>query len=525
MKKIEIFDSTLRDGAQGGGINFSVTDKINIVKALDNLGVDYIEAGNPFSNPKDLEFFERIQNYSLRHARLVAFGSTRRCGIGVREDKNVQALISAGTEYVAIFGKSWDLHVTEIIRTSLEENLRMIYDTVEYFSSHDKKVVFDAEHFFDGYKANPEYALATLRAAENAGAVCVTLCDTNGGCFPEEIGRITETVCGQLRVQVGIHCHDDMGCAVANSLLAVEAGAGMVQGTYLGFGERCGNANLSSIIPSLQIKKGYACIPDDKLEIMTKAAHYIAEVGNLTVRGSMPYVGSSAFAHKGGMHVDGVNKLSRSFEHIEPQTVGNKRDFLLSEVAGRSAIIRRIHEVDSSVRKDSPQIAALLQTVKELEYRGYQFESADASFKILVLKTLGRFKEFFRLEDFKIIGEPLRGENTNSATAVIKIWVGDRLEVTAAEGEGPVHALDCALRKALEVFYPSIADVRLIDYKVRVVEHKRATAAQVRVLIETTDGDSVWTTVGASTDIIHASWEALVDSIEYKLMKDQKGVN
>ncbi|MGI5905432.1 MAG: citramalate synthase [Candidatus Pararuminococcus gallinarum] len=518
-RKIEILDSTLRDGAQGEGISFSVEDKLNIVRSLDRLGVDYIEAGNPGSNPKDMEFFERVKMLDLRYSRLVAFGSTRRCHIPVQEDKNVRALIGAGTSTVAIFGKCWDMHVTEILRTTLEENLRMIEETLAYFKSHGKEVIFDAEHFFDGYKKNPDYAMQALEAAVRAGADCLNLCDTNGGCFPDEIYEMTKAVCARFPVKVGIHCHNDIGCAVAGTLMAVKGGATHVQGTYIGFGERCGNTNLSTVIPSLQLKAGYHCIPDENIRLLTKTATYIAEISNLTVDHGMPYVGKSAFAHKGGMHVDGVNKNPASFEHIPPETVGNKRNILLSEVAGRGAVIKKLSHLDHSITKDSPQAQEMVELLKNKELEGYQFESASASLELLILKRLGRFTPFFHIEHFKIIGEREQDKSAPSS-AMVKIKVGDQYEITADEGNGPVHALDKAMRKALEVFYPALSHMRLIDYKVRVMETHQATAAKVRVLIESTDGQNVWTTIGVSTDVINASATALSDSIEYKLYKD-----
>lgn len=520
MKKISVFDSTLRDGAQAENITFTVEDKLNIVKSLDKLGIDYIEAGNPGSNPKDLEFFSRVKGMKLKSAKLVAFGSTRRRDIKVEDDKNVKALLTAKTEAVAIFGKSWDMHVTEIIKTTLEQNLKMITDTISFLASKGKTVFFDAEHFFDGYKENKEYAMETLFAAERAGAACLILCDTNGGCFPDEIGRIVTDVVSKVKIPVGIHCHDDMGCAVANTITAVKSGALQIQGTYIGYGERCGNANLSAIIPSLQLKLGYKCIPADQIRHLTKTARYIADISNMILPNSLPYVGKSAFAHKGGMHVDGVNKNPRSFEHIPPETVGNRRNVLLSEVSGKAALLSKLELLGGVVSKDSPEADSLVELIKELEYSGYQFEAATASLELLALKHLHKFKAFFEVTDFKVIGERTEEGAHNRDYAMIKIKVGDRFEITADEGDGPVHALDIALRKAVGMFYPSIETIRLIDYKVRVIEPRDATAAQVRVFIETTDGDNTWTTVAVSSDVINASLNALVDSVEYKLLMD-----
>lgn len=518
-KNIEIFDSTLRDGAQAEGISFSVEDKIKIVKALDSLGVSYIEAGNPGSNPKDLEFFKKVKDIGLANSKIVAFGSTRRRDIKAEEDKNIISLLEAGTDTIAIFGKSWDFHVTDIIHATLDENLEMINDTISYLVSLGKTVIFDAEHFFDGYKANSDYAVKTLEAAFNAGASCLSLCDTNGGCFPQEIFDITKVVKSKFDITVGIHCHNDCGMAVANSIMAVESGASHIQGTYTGFGERCGNANLSTIIANLQAKKGYLCIPNENLKNLTHIARKISEIANISLNDREPYIGKSAFAHKGGMHIDGVSKAPHSFEHINPEIIGNERKFLTSEVAGRSTILSMIQRIDPQVEKSSPECDLVMQKLKDLEYQGYQFEGAEGGFELLIRKTLGKYKPFFELVNFKTIGERpyIDGQ---SASAVIKVIVDDKTEITAAEGNGPVNALDKALRKALEVFYPELSKVHLTDYKVRVLDGKTATASKVRVLIESTDGIESWTTVGVSEDIIEASWIALVDSIEYKLIKN-----
>lgn len=521
-RQIEIYDTTLRDGAQGEGISFSLEDKLNIAGKLCKLGIAFVEAGNPGSNPKDMEFFRRAGALEQEYpdTRLVAFGSTRKKNIPVEEDENCAALLTAGTKWVAVFGKSWDLHVRDVLRTTLEENLRMIRDTVSFFKEHGRLVVFDAEHFFDGYRGSPDYARRAVLAARDAGADRVVLCDTNGGTFPEEVGRVTREMVELLGIPVGIHAHNDTGCAVADAMAAVEAGASQVQGTYIGFGERCGNTNLSTVIPNLQLKKGCRCIPEDKMVRIGKTARYIAEVTNLALPANMPYVGRSAFAHKGGMHVDGVTKNSASFEHITPEMVGNRRQILLSEFAGRTAIASKIAELDSSVTRDSQVTAGLIEKLKGLEYQGYAFESAAASFELFARRELGKYRPAFVLEYFKILGEQPAVKVDRSCSAIIKVRVGESIEMTSAEGDGPVHALDIALRKALEVFYPALSEVRLIDYKVRVMESHMATAATVRVIIESTDGLSTWTTVGCSADIIDASWQALRDSMEYKLMKD-----
>lgn len=521
MKKIAIFDSTLRDGAQAAGISYSVNDKIKICKYLDNIGIKYIEAGNPGSNPKDLEFFERVKNeVKFYNSTLVAFGSTRRKGVKVSEDNNVLSLISAGTDVVCIFGKSWDFHATDILHVSLEENLLMIKETISYLKDAGKEVMFDAEHFFDGYKHNKEYALQTLKTAEEAGATTLCLCDTNGGCFPNEIYDIVKDVLKNVSVNVGIHVHNDTGMAVANSIMAVHAGATHIQGTFIGTGERCGNANLSTIIADLMLHDEYECVDRNNLEKLRSTALKISEISNINLYEGMPYVGDNAFTHKAGMHIDGVKKASQSFEHVSPDSVGNERKFLMSEVAGRSTIVEKIKKFDPTVDKDSPIATKVINRIKELEHLGYQFEGADGSFELLVKKAMGTYKPFFDLDTFKIIGENNQNDEF-SASALVKLSVNGKSEISAAEGNGPVNALDKALRKALDVFYPCLQDIELMDYKVRVLETGGATGSKVRVLIETYDRSTnqKWITVGVSTDIIEASWIALVDSIEIKLSR------
>ena len=516
--KIKIFDSTLRDGAQGEGISFSVNDKLKIVAALDNLGITYIEAGNPGSNVKDLEFFKKVKSIKLKNSKIVAFGSTRRKNISAREDPNLDSLVDANTPAIAIFGKSWDFHVSNIIKTSLEENLRMIYDTILYLKEKGKEVIFDAEHFFDGYRANSEYALNALKAAVDGGADSIVLCDTNGGTFPNEVYEITKKVSSIFNIEIGIHCHNDCGMAVANSIMAVNAGATHIQGTYIGFGERCGNANLSSIIPNLQLKMNLDCIPKEQIENLTSSARYIAEISNLKLSHGMPYVGRGAFAHKGGMHIDGVSKASSSFEHISPEVVGNKRRFLVSEVSGKSTLLPLIKKVDRTISKNSPQAQRIIDKLKELEHIGYQYESAEASFELVIRRFLGKYISPFKIDYFKTIGEHSAISHDFTASSIIKVIVGDREEITAEQGNGPVNALNKSLKKALEIFYPQLKEVHLTDYKVRVLDAENATSAKVRVLIESTDGKDSWTTVGVSTDIIEASLIALRDSIEYKLI-------
>ncbi|HCX64036.1 MAG TPA: citramalate synthase [Eubacteriaceae bacterium] len=520
-KKVEVFDSTLRDGAQGSGISFSLDDKLKITYELDQLGIDFIEAGNPGSNQKDRDYFNKLDQDSLSHSKLVAFGSTRRKNGNASDDEGLKNLVSANTPAISIFGKSWDYHVTDVLKTTHQENINMIYDTIAYLVDLGKTVFFDAEHFFDGYKANPEYAMETLIAAKRAGAYSLVLCDTNGGVFPDEVEEIVRKIGSEVDCNIGIHCHNDGGMAVANSILAVEAGANHVQGTFLGIGERCGNANLSSIIPNLQIKRGFDLIPEEKMVNLTTASRYIAEVSNISLDHSLPYVGNNAFAHKGGMHIDGILKAKGSFEHIEPELVGNHRKFIMSEVSGKNTIIKTIKKIEPTLTKDSPQTKEILEKLKELEWQGYHFESAEASFELVIRKHLGMYHPFFDLNYYKIIEEESRTDKDCTATAMIKVRVKDQVEITAAEGNGPVNAIDRAIRKALEVFYPKLSHFHLSDFKVRVLDGAN-TAAKVRVLIESTDGEDVWSTIGVSTNIIEASVDALLDSIEYKLIKDHQ---
>lgn len=520
--KLEMFDTTLRDGAQTEGISFSVSDKLAIVQALDDFGVRYIEAGNPGSNPKDMEFFRSASGLQLKNARLVAFGSTKRKNIPVEEDGNVISLLQAGTGAIAIFGKSWDLHALEILNTTLEENLNCVRETVRFFKQNSKEVIFDAEHFFDGYVNNPEYALSVLGAAAEGGADVLVLCDTNGGTLPMQIYKTVRAVAERFPGQrLGIHCHNDTGCAVANSMMAVEAGACHVQGTFMGIGERCGNADLSVIIPNLQLKAGHDCIAGS-LDKLSQTEIKLSEIANIPVPNSKPYVGESAFAHKGGMHIDGVDKLSRSFEHIDPALVGNRRKFLLSEVSGKKAVLLKVKDIAPELHKDSPETAAILDKLKELEHEGYQFEAAEASFELLVKRVTGKFRPHFTLDLYKATSEWPEPDGEMNSNAMIKIRVDGSAETTAAVGNGPVNALDTALRKALTVFYPVLSQVHLIDYKVRVLETGHATGSRVRVLIESTDGHRKWITVGVSTDIIEASFAALVDSLEYKLCMEEE---
>ena len=514
--KVEIFDSTLRDGAQARGINYSLSDKLQMLTLLDSLGVDYIEAGNPASNPKERQFFEEAVKMPLKNARLVAFGSTRRKNTSVEEDLGVKALMEAGTGAVAVFGKSWDLHATEVIGTTLDENLNMIYDTLKFLKDSGKEVIFDAEHFFDGYKANPAYAIDVIKTACRAGADVIVLCDTNGGTMPGELKAAVQASMDAVDTRLGIHAHNDTDLAVANSIIAVQMGACHVQGTLLGYGERSGNARLSSIIPNLQLKLGYECIGEN-IQKLYSVAREAAEITNLPFDETLPYVGRNAFAHKGGMHIDGLCKAKGSFEHIEPSIVGNSREFLLSEVAGKSAMAEKLKDIFPDVAENKQQVGRLMETLKDLESEGYSYEGAESSFKLFVMKELSLHKSKFSLVHFKVSDEPTN-ENTFGAYAVVKVDVGGENRMAAAEGNGPVNALDKALREALGAFFPKLKEVTLTDYKVRVLDTDAATAAKVRVVIESSDGENFWRTMGVSTDVIEASLFALIDSIDYLLL-------
>ncbi|NOX21387.1 MAG: citramalate synthase [Nitrospirae bacterium] len=521
MKKIVIYDTTLRDGAQSEEINFSVEDKLRITEKLDELGIDYIEGGWPGSNPKDAEYFRKAKGLKLKNSKVVAFGSTHRASVKVEKDHNIQSLLKAETPVITIFGKTWDFHATAALRISLDRNLEIIYDTIKYLKERVDTVFFDAEHFYDGYKNNPEYAVKCLEAAKEAGADCLVLCDTNGGTLPDDIKKITKTIKKTLKAPIGIHAHNDSECAVANSLLAVSAGASHVQGTINGLGERCGNANLCSIIPNLQIKLGYQCVSDEQLRRLREVSRFINEIANISHFNRQPYVGDSAFAHKGGVHVSAIIKNPDTYEHIRPELVGNSRRVLVSDLAGKSNIIRKAEELGISLDKGSPQLEEILVTIKELENQGYQFEAADASFELLVKKILGLHKRFFDLIGFRVIVEKRKETEEPLSEATIMVRVSGHIEHTAATGNGPVNALDNALRKALEKFYPELKSVKLNDYKVRVLSTRKGTGSKVRVLIESGDSESKWGTVGVSENIIEASWQALVDSIDYKLLKEE----
>lgn len=517
MPPLVIYDTTLRDGSQREGISLSVEDKLKIAEKLDQLGVSYIEGGWPGSNPKDMEFFRRVRELSLKKARLCAFGSTRRPGISAAEDQNVQALLEVGTTTVTVFGKSWDFHVSSAIATTPEENLAMIRDTVAYLKAHGREVIYDAEHFFDGYKSNPGYALATIRAAAESGADVIVLCDTNGGVMPWELTGIIATVREAVPATLGIHAHNDAGMAVANTLLAVRGGVTHIQGTINGYGERCGNANLCTIIPNLQLKMKLPVVSAEQLTGLTKLSRFVAELANIVPVEQQPYVGFNAFAHKGGVHVDAVSKHPDTYEHASPALVGNQRRILVSELTGRSGVSLKARENRIVLFKEYPQTRAVLERLKSMEYQGYQFEGADGSFELMVLKTLQAYQPLFKLEGFRLIVEK-RDSGQLYSEATIKVRVSEQQVHTAAEGNGPVNALDNALRKALEKVYPDLKKIKLMDYKVRVLDGRDGTGSKVRVLIESRDDHQSWGTVGVSTNIIEASWQALVDSLEYGLL-------
>lgn len=514
---VTIFDTTLRDGTQGEGISLTVEDKLKIAQKLDELGVHYIEGGWPGSNNKDIEFFERIRSVKLNHAKITAFGSTRRKDTRPEDDPNLQAILDSGVQVATIFGKSWDFHVHTALQTTLEENLAMIGDSVRYLKSKGLEVIYDAEHFFDGYKNNADYAMQTIMAAEEAGADWIVLCDTNGGSMPDEIRSIVTEVRKRLKTPIGIHTHNDCELGVANTLAAVQAGARQVQGTINGIGERCGNANLSSVIPNLQLKLGYRCISDEQLRSLYNVARYISEIANMHLPVNQPYVGSAAFAHKGGIHVSAILKHPSTYEHIRPELVGNKQRVLVSELAGQSNLIFKAQELNLDIDLETEQARAMVKKIKDLEHQGYQFEGADASLELLLREASGDVQTIFTLESAKIFVEK-NGGGRFTTEAILKLNVQGQTLYTAAEGNGPVHALDNALRQALVQFYPQIRDMHLTDYKVRVLDGKDATASKVRVLIESSDMHKTWSTVGVSENIIEASWEALVDSIRYGLL-------
>ncbi len=525
MKPILLYDTTLRDGAQGENISFTVEDKIAITRRLDDLGIHYIEGGWPGSNPRDILFFEEAKKLNLKTARLTAFGSTRKANLKPSEDPNLKSLLKSETPAVAIFGKTWDLHVEKIIETTFEENLAMIKDSVKYLKNQGREVIYDAEHFFDGYKNNPQYAVDTLLTAANAGADFIVLCDTNGGVLPFEIELIIAELkkrfaSQRLSIRLGIHTHNDSGLAVANSISAVHQGAVMVQGTINGYGERCGNADLTSIIPILKIKMGRTCISDQKLTNLKKISRFVSETANLVPLNSRPFVGKSAFAHKGGIHVNAIMKEPRAYEHMDPQLVGNNRRVLVSDLAGKSTVEYKAKELGVELGLNGFDGRKIVEQIKQLEMEGYQYDVADGSLKILMQKYTEQFRPFFDLRSFRVTIEKDQ-DLPCTAQATIKIIVDGQEEITAAEGKGPVSALDNALRKALEKFFPFIDHMRLVDFKVRVMDGRDGTEAKVRVFIASRDNEEIWNTIGVSTDIIEASWHALKDSFHYMISKKE----
>ena len=521
---VQLYDTTLRDGAQRAGISFSVEDKLKIAKRLAEIGIHFIEGGWPGSNPKDVEFFTRARNLDLKRATLVAFGSTRRANIKAQEDSNLNALKESGTRVVTLVGKSWDLHVTEVLNTTLEENLRMIAGSIRYIKRGGQTVFLDAEHFFDGYKRNAEYALRTVEAAAEAGADCVVLCDTNGGALPHEVAAAVKAA-KKMVISLGIHAHNDGELAVANTLAAVQAGAIQVQGTINGYGERSGHANLCSIIPALKLKMGINCISDRNLARLTEVSRYVGELANIIPDPHLPYVGASAFTHKAGLHVSGMMRHGESYQHINPDLVGNRSQVLVSELSGISNVTYKARELGLDIPKGE-RAKVVLEQIKALEKQGFQYEGAEASFELLVRRTDPDYRSPFELVDFMVVVEKHRRAPIVSARqedmlseAMVKVRVGDEVIHTAAEGNGPVNALDAALRKALLQFYPSLSAVKLMDYKVRILEESDGTKSKVRVLIESSDGEHDWRTVGSSTNIMEASWVALADSLEYWLLR------
>ncbi len=528
MVSVELYDTTLRDGAQSEGISFSVVDKLHIAKKLDELGIHYIEGGWPGSNPKDAEFYQKVKNLSFKNARIVGFGSTRRHDTKAEDDNNLIMLVEAGVKIATIVAKSSDLQVTRVLKTTLEENLNMIADSVRYLKSKGMVVFLDAEHFFDGFKSNPDYALKTLEVAAESGADCLVLCDTNGGALPEEVTKAVKKAARATSVSLGIHCHNDGGLAVANTLAAVMAGATQVQGTINGLGERCGNANLCTIIPALKLKMGIDCVTNEQLAKLTEVSHFVSESANLVPDPFSPYVGASAFSHKAGYHMDGITKWPDAYQHIDPSKVGNRQRTVVSDQSGKRNVISKAKELGIDLSTADKEVRDLLERVKLLESRGFQYDNAEASFELLLHKAKPDYKPPFELVDFMVVVESKRRPSTRKtqeemlSEAIVKVKVGGEIIHTAAEGDGPVNALDRALRKALLQFYPSLEQVKLVDYKVRILEESVGTESQVRVLIESSDGVEEWRTVGGSTNIIEASWLALADGLEYWLVKNKK---
>ncbi len=522
-RQVEIYDTTLRDGAQAEDVSFTFEDKLRILERLDDFGVHFVEGGWPGSNPRDAAFFQEARRVSLRHTRLAAFGSTRRAGVKCEDDANLAMLLRAETPVVTIVGKTWDLHVRDDLRISQKENLEVIADSIAFLKKRTDTVIFDAEHFFDGYRDNGEYALRCVGVAAEAGADLICLCDTNGGRLPEEIGAAVDAVAAAVVTPLGIHCHNDSDLAVANSLMALQHGAVQVQGTINGIGERCGNANLCSVMANLQLKRGYKVVSAANLARLQELSRYVYELANIEPNKRQPYVGASAFAHKGGLHVAAVQKNPQTYEHIDPATVGNQQRVLISDLSGRANILYKAKEFGVTLENDDPAVRRIVNEIKELEHQGYQFEGAEGSFELLLHRGLNGRLRHFTLIGFRVIDEKRSEDEKPLSEATIMIQGPDgQVEHTAAQGNGPVNALDCALRKALRKFYPQIDEVKLLDYKVRVLGGPEGTQAVVRVLIESGDQHERWGTVGVSPNVIEASWKALVDSIDYKLYKDER---
>ena len=519
--KIYIFDTTLRDGAQRADISFSVNDKLQMIERFDDIGIDYIEVGFPASNPKEMELFEKLKGRKFEYSKIIAFGMTRYKDIKVENDNNIKQLIQSGADSVCIVGKSSSLHAEKVIETTLENNLSMIFDSIEYLKKYFPEVIFDAEHFFDGFKENPQYALETLKAALEAGADYLCLCDTNGGMLPSDVIEIIDKVNRGVKATLGVHFHNDSGCAVANTVIAVKKGIKMVHGTINGYGERCGNADLCQIIPNLEIKLKKNCLKEGSLKHLTNLSRFVSETANQIANPSQPFVGRNAFTHKGGMHVSGVSKLSKAFEHVDPETVGNTREILISELSGKKSIILKAKEFGINLEDDLKKVSEILNRIQNLEHKGYQFEAADGSFELLVKEVTGVKKKFFKLESFRVLNEK-KEDGSMMSEATVKVLIDENRIIETAEGNGPVNALDRALRKAIESCYPALSKITLTDFKVRVLNEKKGTGAVVRVLIESSDGEKSWGTIGVSENIIEASWQALVDSVEYKLLKDSK---
>jgi 2-isopropylmalate synthase len=522
QRSIILYDTTLRDGTQGEQVTLSAEDKLRIVQKLDAFGIPYVEGGWPGSNPKDARFFEMARNTTFKNTHLTAFGSTRRTGTTPENDENIRELLKTETGTVCLFGKSWDLHAREILEVSLEENLAMIKESVAYLKSRGKEVIYDAEHFFDGYKRNPSYAMETVLAAERAGADSIILCDTNGGAMPHEVQNTLKKVLPVLTCTAGIHAHDDCGLALANSLVAVQAGVTMVQGTINGYGERCGNADLISVIGNLQLKMGYSCFEAEKVRQLTELSRFVSEVANIPPLNPRPFVGKSAFTHKAGVHVSAIMKNSVAYEHMDPKGVGNRRRVLVSDLSGKSNIAYKTKELGIQLGGNGYDSQKIVNEIKRLESQGYQFDAAEGSLELLIKRVTGQFEDPFELESFRVtIEKNHAGPSISQAT--IKISVGEEEEITAAEGDGPVNALDNALRKALIKFFPQVEEMGLVDFKVRVIDGGGGTAAKVRVQIESRDEKEIWSTIGVSENVIEASWQALVDSVQYKLSREAGG--